>query len=133
MDGMGIVAVLVAGLATWVLGAAWYMAFARPWMAVSGVPTRDGRPANASNPVPFGVSALLLLALAGMMRHILIRSGIDTPGAAALVGAGLGAFIASPWIVMANLYAMRPVTLSLIDAGYATLGCTLCAVVLVLF
>jgi hypothetical protein len=130
---MGLVSVIAAGLAAWVFGAVWYMALSRPWMAVSGVPVRDGKPANASNPVPYPVSAVLMILMAGMLRHVLVTAGIDGVGKAALTGAGLGLFVASPWIAMGNLYAMRPIALTLIDAGYAVAGCTVAAMVLALF
>lgn len=129
---MGFVAVIAAALAAWVFGAIRYMALSRPWTAASGVPQKDGRPATGSA-VPFAVSALLLILLAGMLRHVLATAGIDGVGKAAMTGFGLGLFVASPWIAMANLYAARPLTLTLIDAGYATAGCTIAAAVLAPF
>lgn len=130
---MGYVAVVVAGLATWVFGALWYMALSGPWMRASGVPVTDGKPANSGRAAPYLISALLMILLAGMMRHVLVTAGIAGVDKAAVTGFGLGLFIACPWIAMANLYGMRPMALTAIDGGYATLGCALCAAVLALF
>ena len=108
------------------------MALSRPWMAASGVPVRDGKPANATNPVPYLLSAALMIVMAGILRPVLVTAGIDGSGKAALTGAGLGLSVACPWIAMANLYAMRPLTLTLIDGAYAVAGCTIAAAVLTL-
>ena len=35
---MGVVAVLVAAVAGFAMGAVWYMALARPWMKAAGIP-----------------------------------------------------------------------------------------------
>jgi hypothetical protein len=130
---MGILAVLAAAAAAWGLGAVWYMALAAPWMAASGVP-RDaaGQPANAASPLPFVLSALCLVLVAGMMRHIFATSGIATPGAGLVSGLGVGAFLIAPWIAINNLYAMRPYRLTLIDGGYAVAGCAVMGLVLTL-
>ncbi len=45
----------------------------------------------------------------------------------------MGLFIASPWIMLNNAFGGRPFRLTLIDGGYATLGCGLIGIVLTLF
>lgn len=131
---MELLNVIAAAAASFVLGAAWYGALAEPWMRASGVARdADGRPEGGQSPVIFLMSFVLMLAVAGMMRHVFARSGIDSVGAGLLSGAGVGAFFISPWIALNNLYGSRPATLTLIDAGYATLGCTAMGLVLVLF
>ncbi|MBS0123774.1 DUF1761 domain-containing protein [Thetidibacter halocola] len=128
---MGIISVLAAAAAAWILGAVWYMALATPWMEAAGVP-RDaqGKPANGANPLPFVLSALCMLLVAGMMRHMLSMSGIQGAGASGVTGLGVGLFFIAPWILINNAYAMRPFRLTLIDGGYAVLGCTLIGIVL---
>ena len=131
---MGILSVIVAALAGFAVGAAWYMALARPWMAAAGIAAGpDGRPANGSSPVPFAVALVAMLLVAGMMRHMLVTGGIDGPGKSLLSGLGVGAFFVAPWLAMDYTYAMRDRRLVLIDGGYAILGCGAIGLVLGLF
>ena len=46
---------------------------------------------------------------------------------------GIGLFFISPWIMINNGYGGRPFKLTLIDGGYATLGCAAIGLVLGLF
>ena len=129
---MGIVAVLTAALAGWLFGAVWYMTLSKPWLAVSGARTGpDGRPLGGA--LPFLLSALAMIVVAGFMRHIFATSGITTPGAGALSGLGIGLFLIAPWTMINNAYPGRPFLLTLIDSGYAVFGCAIMGAVLTLW
>jgi len=131
---MGILSVLAAAAAGWVFGAVWYMTLSKQWLAVSGVKLGpDGKPANGGDPTPFIHSAVAMILVAGMMRHVFAMSGIVTPGAALVAGLGVGLFFITPWIVINNAYPGRPYMLSFIDGGYATFGCAIIGLVLGLF
>ncbi len=126
--------VLAAAAASWVFGAVWYMALAKPWMKAARIPmTPDGKPNGNGNPLPFVLSAITMVIVAGFMRHIFATTGIATPGAGALAGLGIGLFFITPWTMINNAYAMRPFSLTLIDGGYSTIGCMLIGLVLALF
>lgn len=127
---MGFLAVIVAGAAAWIFGAVWYMALAKPWMAAAGVSEAD---VNRSNPVPYVLSLVCVVIVAGMMRHVFASSGVETVGGGFLGGLGLGLFIAVPWLTTNYAFAGRPMALTLIDGGYAAIGSTLIGVVLTLF
>jgi hypothetical protein len=130
---MGLIAVIVAALAGFAVGAVWYIALSRPWMEAAGIARGpDGRPANTSA-MPFVISGIAMLVVAGFMRHILAMSGITTPGASATAGFGIGLFLITPWLAMDYAYAGRPARLTVIDGGYAILGCTAIGLVLGLF
>ncbi|MCB1337969.1 MAG: DUF1761 domain-containing protein [Maritimibacter sp.] len=130
---MEIVNVLVAAAAAWIFGAVWYMALAKPWVEASGIEVDDnGRPKGQS-PTPFILSAIAMILVAGMMRHIISEAEIDTLLKGMMVGFGIGLFMISPWIMINNAYGMRPFKLTLIDGGYAVFGCTIIGFVLVLF
>lgn len=125
--------VAVAAAASWVFGAVWYMTLARPWMAAAQITlNEDGRPANQS-PLPFILSAVAMVLVAGMMRHIIEQASIDTLLKGIMVGGGIGLFMISPWIMINNAYGNRPFNLTLIDGGYATIGCAIIGAILVLF
>ena len=129
---MGILAVLAAAVAAWVVGALWYMALAKPWMAASGVRVgSDGRPEGGA--LPYILSFVAMVLVAGMMRHVFALSAVDTWDKGLVSGLGVGLFFISPWIMINNAYAGNPFRLTLIDGGYAVLGCAVIGTVLVLF
>ncbi len=130
---MGILSVLVAAAAAWGFGAFWYMTLSRPWMDAAGIECDETGKPKGGSPLPFVLSAIAMILVAGMMRHIFGMSGIDTVGAGLVAGLGIGLFFVSPWIMINNAYGMRPFKLTLIDGGYATLGCALIGLVLTLF
>jgi hypothetical protein len=132
---MEILNVLVAAAACWAFGAAWYGLLSKPWMAVSGVTMGpDGRPANGTSPLPYLVSLVMMIIVAGMMRHVFAMSpGLDSLWDGIMTGLGVGAFFITPWIAINNAYTMRPLLLTLIDGAYATIGCAIIGVVLVAF
>lgn len=130
---MGLIAVIVAALAGFAVGAVWYIALSKPWMAAAEIRLGpDGNPANSSV-MPFVVSGLAMIVVAGFMRHILAMSGITTPMTSATAGFGIGLFLITPWLAMNYAYAGRPPKLTVIDGGYAVLGCTAIGLVLGLF
>ena len=131
---MEYVNVLAAAIASFAFGAVWYMVLAKPWMAASGVEVGDdGRPANSASPTTYIIALIAAVLVAGMMRHVFELAGITTISKGIIGGFGLGLFIATPWIATNNAFGGRPMTLSVIGGGYATIGCTIMGLVLTLF
>ena len=93
----------------------------------------QGRPQGGGSPMPFVISGICMILVAGMMRHIFSMAGIDTAGKGLLSGLGIGLFFIAPWIAMDYGYAMRSPRLSVIDGGYAVVGCGVIGLVLTLF
>lgn len=115
-------AVLVSAIAAWILGAAWYMALARPWMAAQGWKTEADMlgPSGKISPVPFVVSLIaeLIMAwtLAGVLWHVgggrfTVRNGLIS-GFLLWLG-----FIATTLSVN-YAFAKKPPSLAVIDAGH---------------
>ena len=130
---MAFISIIVAAAGAYAFGAVWYMVNAKRWIAAAEIELdENGKPAGGSA-APYVISALMAILVAGMMRHVFGMAGIDTVGEGFMAGAGLGLFIASPWIVTNYAYSMRPNALTLIDCGYATIGCTIIGVILTLF
>ncbi len=131
---MQYLAVLVAAAGAYAFGAFWYMLNSKAWIAAAGIPQdAEGKPAGGSSAAPFVISAVMVIVVAGMMRHIFIMAGIDTLGEGFMGGGGLGLFIVAPWIVTNYAYSMRPLALTLIDGAYAVIGCTIIGMILTLF
>ncbi len=127
---MGLVAVIIATIAGFAVGAAYYMALAKPWMAAADIEVgEDGKPVN-DGPVPYIVSFVMILLVAGMMRHTFALSGIETISKGLLSGLGIGAFFIAPWIFINTGYSNRPWKLAAIDSGYAILAAGVIGVVL---
>ena len=131
---MEVVNVLVAAAGSWLFGAVWYMALSKPWLEAAGVECdENGRPKNGSSPLPFVLSAICMLLVAGLMRHVMAMSGLTTVTQGLMTGFGVGAFFIAPWTMINNAYAMRPFKLTVIDGGYAVIGCSIIGIILALF
>ncbi|WP_372604188.1 DUF1761 domain-containing protein [Actibacterium sp.] len=131
---MAVLSVLFAALGGFVIGGVWYMALAKPWMAAAGIQsTPEGKPANGRSPLPFVISAITMILVAGMMRHMFAMAGIDSAAKGLLAGLGIGLFLIAPWTAMNYAYAMRPRALAIIDGGYAVIGCAVIGLILGLF
>lgn len=127
---MGFVSVLIAAAGGWIFGAAWYMALSKPWVEASGIEVdENGRPKDSS-PLPFILSAVAMILVSGMMRHMFSMAGIDAGMKGLLSGLGVGLFFISPWIMINNAYGGRPFKLTIIDGGYATFGCAVMGLLL---
>ena len=126
--------VVAAAAGSWVFGAVWYMVLAKPWMAAAGLKVgADGRPEGGNSPLPYVLSAICMLLVAGLMRHVMAMSQLTTISQGFMVGFGVGAFFIAPWTMINNAYTMRPFKLTLIDGGYAIIGCSIMGVILALF
>jgi hypothetical protein len=131
---MGLMNVLAAALGGYVFGAIWYMALAKPWMQAAGIKmTADGKPDGNGSALPFVLSAVAMVLVAGMMRHIFALSDIDTISKGLVSGLGIGLFFIAPWTMINYAYAGRPFKLTLIDGGYAVFGCAIIGAILVSF
>ena len=130
---MELLNVIVAAIAGFAVGAVWYGGLSGHWVDAVGMEVdANGKPVGGS-PTPMIVCLVAMLVVAGMMRHLFQSSGIGTAGSGLIAGFGIGAFFITPWIAMNNAFGKRPVKLTLIDGGYATIGCAVIGLVLTLF
>jgi uncharacterized protein DUF1761 len=127
---MEILNVIAAGAAAWVFGAVWYMRLGQAWMDAAGLTEDD---INQSDPLPYIISFIGAVVVAGMMRHVMISSGIVTLGGGLMVGLGLGLFMVLPWMINNVLFSNRSRSLIWMDGGYAVIGSTIIGVVLQAF
>ena len=122
---MGLVSVIVAALAAFAAGADYYMALSKPWMEAANIAVGpDGKPVN-DGPLPYIVSFVMIILVAGMMRHTFALSGIEGLSKGLTSGFGVGAFFISPWIFVNTGYSNRPWKLAVIDSGYAIIAATI--------
>ncbi|MDZ7905502.1 MAG: DUF1761 domain-containing protein [Cypionkella sp.] len=129
---MELISVLVAAAAAFGYGAVHYIVLSGHWVAASGVKVdENGRPlAQNAKVSPFLLSGIAMVLVAGMMRHILTMSGVNSVGGAIISGLGIGAFLVVPWVMINNAFAGRPFMLTVIDGAYAIVGCGIIGAVL---
>lgn len=115
--GVNYIAVIIAALAGFGLGAVWYTVLAKPWMHAVGKTDTD-RPQGAAHAVPFAIALLALfvmaLMLAGVMGHlgdVTVRGGVIS-----------GFFVWLGFVITTmgvnHAFAGAKPTLTLIDGGY---------------
>jgi hypothetical protein len=120
--GVSYLAILAAAVAGWLLGAAWYMVFSRPWQEAVGMSANKMKQAQKSPafylPFIFSFIALLVMAwvLAGLIAHLgpgqfTVKNGIIS-GAFCWLG-----FVLTTMLVN-NSFAGRDRRLLLIDSGH---------------
>jgi hypothetical protein len=118
--GVNYLAVLIAGVAGWLAGAAWYMSLGKFWLAALGM-TKERMEENKRQPyawMPFVLVFLgnLIMAwtLAGILGHfglVSIKGGMIT-GALCWFGFVFTSMLAN------NAFAMRSYRLTAIDGGH---------------
>ena len=124
--GVNYLAVLIAGIAGWLLGAVWYGLLAKPWVAAHGkimdqfkaeVEARKGTPASYLPYIlAFVAGVLMAWVLAGLIGHL-------GPGQVTVRNAVISAlfmwigFVATTMVVN-NAFAMRKAMLTVIDSGH---------------
>ena len=120
--GLSYLAIVVAAVAGWLLGAVWYLVLSKPWQDAVGMTARKMSAAQKSPGfyVPFIVSFLALIVmawvLAGLIAHLgpgqfTIRNGVIS-GAFCWLG-----FVITTMMVN-NGFAGRDRRLLLIDGGH---------------
>jgi hypothetical protein len=117
--GINYLAVILAAIASWLVGAGWYTLLARPWMIALGKTKSELMdPSGARSPVPFIVAfvAQLVMAwvLAGIVGHL---------GAVTLINGLVSGLFAWLGFVITTLavnysFARQQIMLTLIDGGH---------------
>lgn len=124
-------AILVAGVAYFVLGALWYskILFVNPWIRYTGVNMNDP---NAKKGVArIMITSVILMIVAAIGVAILEKlMGIINAMAGAKLGLIVGVCFSMTGMSISYLYEKRPLGLHLINAGYNIVGCIIAAVIL---
>ena len=118
--GVNYWAILVAAVAAWIAGAAWYMSLGKYWQAAVGL-TEEQMEACKTRPLawlPFVLvfvgHVVMAWTLAGILAHfgiVTVKDGVIT-GALCWFGFVLTSMLAN------NAFAMRSYRLTVIDGGH---------------
>ncbi len=126
-------AILIAGIAYFGLGAIWYsVLFRNAWIKASGVNVNDP---NMKKGVAQTMLSSLVLMIVASLGIALFLSKIpgDTWMTGAKVGLVAGICFSATAISISYLYEKRPMALHLINAGYNVAGCVVAGIILAIW
>lgn len=128
MPAVNWLAVIVAAIAMFGLGAVWYspLLFLSQWARAAGI-NREGAPGRSFAFIMIGAFVLTLLMAATLAFFV---AGVPALGTVILyaIAAGLGWATLSLWII--SLFEQRPFSYVLINGGYLTVGFALMGLIL---
>lgn len=122
-------AVLVAAVTIYILGAVWYITFQSGWMELSGV-TDQAIVDSGGGIDSFIISFVTYVLAAYAMALIFKAMNVSDLQTGALTGALIGALIVGGNIFTNNSYELKPVGLSIINAGFSTVSLTVAGAIL---
>ncbi len=128
---MNILAIVIAAAAGFGVGAVWYMTLAKPWMAAIGKTEAEVK--ADESPLPYIIAGLGALSAAAVMQHMFAAGGVEGVLRSLGYGAGIGAFIVMPWVILHYAFAGRPRSLWWIDGGHTIAAFAAMGLVLGLF
>lgn len=116
-------AIVLAAVAAWIFGAAYYGVLGRKWIAAQGKTLEGLKAENAgksgvAKAAPFIISFIAELIMAAMLGGIMFHIGIYTVFAGMLSGALCWIGFVLTTIVVNNAYASRKIALTVIDCGH---------------
>ena len=123
------VAVLVAALVYWLLGAVWFaVLFSKPWMALEHITPEQ---ASGSNPIaPYIISFILNLVIAFVLAQLCAWRNANTAARGAALGILIWIGFVGPVTYTTYMYEMRPKQLFAINEFYSLVGLCLMGAIL---
>jgi surface polysaccharide O-acyltransferase-like enzyme len=123
------VAVFVAALAYWFLGAVWFaVLFSKPWMALENITPEQ---ASGMNPIaPYIVSFILNLVIAFVLAQLCAWRNANTAARGAALGILIWIGFVGPVTYTTYMYEMRPKQLFAINEFFALVGLCLMGAIL---
>jgi hypothetical protein len=122
MNAINHVAVWVAGVVQFLLGAGWYTLLGKAWMAGIGKTEAQLVAEHGNSPLPYVVALGAALVVAYAIAWLLPRLGPPSAGSGARVGATLALTLIGPALATNYGFEARPLSLWLINAGYMLVG-----------
>lgn len=122
-------AILVAAIAYWLLGAVWYgILFSKPWMALENISEAQARSMNPFLPylITFGLNLLIAFVLA----QLCLWRNATTASRGAALGILIWIGFVGPMTYTTYMYEMRPRGLFAINEFYPLFGLCLMGAIL---
>lgn len=110
------IAIIVATIVSWAIGAGWYMALSKQWLAGIGK-TRDE--INGKDPTPFIWSVIVQLVMAYFLALLIpVIYGQTDAGSGFLTGLHMWIGFVITSMILGHRYQDRPWSLTAVDGGY---------------
>lgn len=123
-------AVLVAGVAYFALGALWYSAlFGKAWIKLSGVNVNDPNAKKGVGAIMFTSFILMVIASIGLALFI-SKIGTYNWMSGAKVGLVAGICFSATAISISYLYEKKPFGLHMINGAYNVIGCIIAGIII---
>jgi len=125
-------AILVAGIAYFVLGALWYsnILFAKPWIRMTGIKMDDP---NAKKGVAGVMITSFLMMIVCSIGLAIFLTKANTPlswMSGVKVGLVAGICFSATSVSSSYLYEKKPIGLHMINCGYNIAGCVVSGIIL---
>jgi hypothetical protein len=127
-------AILVAAIAYFMLGAVWYSKalFGTKWAAAVGLDMTDPNKSKGMAKMMTGTFVLILIACMGIAM-LVARMDLSVLPSALKLGLITGICFATTAVSISFIYESRPTALYFIDCGYHLAGHLIAAIILVLW
>ena len=122
--GMNTLAILIAAVAGWLTGAAYYTALAKPWVASHGKTMEAFKSEQAAHKgtvhawLPFALAFLAELVMAYVLAGMVGHMGSVTVRSAVISGLFVWVGFVVTTMLVNNAFSGRKYMLTLIDAGH---------------
>lgn len=121
-------AVVVAGVAWFVLGSIWYtVLFGKAWARLASV---DYENPGGNMPMIFGATLVLEMVATALLAGLLHLVGPETLAGGLHLGALIGVGIVLPVVAINNLYQRKSFALTAIDASHMIVGLAIAGAIL---
>ena len=124
------IAIVVAAVAFFMLGAGWYTVLARPWAAGIGKTMEQIERDSGGSMMPMVMGFLAILVMCYTLNSLLNRLGDTTAGSGAKVGAFIALGFVAANIALNYAFELRGVTLWTINTGYVLVGLTVAGAII---
>ena len=125
MNAINHVAVWVAGIVQFLLGAGWYTLLGPVWMTGIGKTEAQLAAEHGRSPLPYVIALGAALVIAYALAWLLPKLGKPTAGSGAKAGATLALALIGSTLATNYGFEARPLSLWLINVGYMVIGMTL--------
>ena len=122
MNTINHVAVWVAGIIHFLLGACWYTLLGPAWMAGIGKTEAQLMAEHGNSPLPYIIALGTALVIAYAIAWLLPKLGATSAGSGARMGAVLALALIASTLAMNYGFEARSPSLWLINAGYMVAG-----------